>query len=722
MLLWIPLLPFAGFLVNNFGARALPKRAVGAVASCAMFAAFAVSAMAVRALVSLPGEEREMTQTVFTWIGSGDFQIALGLRLDPLSALMILIITGIGFLIHLYSTAYMIEEESYEYARYFAYLNLFAAFMLLLVLGDNLIVMFVGWEGVGLCSYLLIGFWYKNRFAADAGKKAFIVNRIGDVAFVLGVLLAFTQFGTLNFKELNGVIAALPAEATFGVISAIALLLFIGATGKSAQIPLYVWLPDAMEGPTPVSALIHAATMVTAGVYLMGRNAVLFAHAPDVLMIVAVIGTATALWAGAIGMVQNDIKRVLAYSTVSQLGYMFMAMGVGAYAAGIFHLFTHAFFKALLFLGSGAVIHALAGEQDLRHMGGLRKALPVTYWTFLIGALAIAGFPGLAGFFSKDEILYRTFAAGHPVLWTVGAITSLMTAFYMFRLVFLAFHGERRETRAEALGHHAPAAGAHGAGAQAPVAHSSVAPAPVAQDVSPAPGHASAVHDQQSDAESPHMHHTAHLHDAPRSMAIALVVLAVGSVLAGYLNVPAALHGSAFLEHFLEPSLHVPAISHPSAGHPNAGAALGTPPAAALGAPADGSHAAAEHGVEITLMFVSTLIALSGIGIAAFLYLKRPEMPDAFAARFPGAYQLLVNKGYIDEMYDAVVVQPVKALSEHVLWKGDARVIDGAVNGTGQIVAETGALVRQLQTGSVRTYAVSVLFGAVVIVGYYLWS
>ena len=396
----------------------------------------------------------------------------LGLRLDPLSALMILVITGIGFLIHLYSTAYMIEEESSEYARYFAYLNLFAAFMLLLVLGDNFIVMFVGWEGVGLCSYLLIGFWYKNRSAADAGKKAFIVNRIGDVAFILGVLLAFTQFGTLNFKELNGVDCAgcrlrRPSEwsrrsrCCCSSARPASRRRFRSTSGCRTR-----W-----KGPTPVSALIHAATMVTAGVYLIGRNAVLFAHAPEVLTIVAVIGTATALWAGAIGMVQNDIKRVLAYSTVSQLGYMFMAMGVGAYAAGIFHLFTHAFFKALLFLGSGAVIHALAGEQDLRHMGGLKKELPVTYWTFLIGALAIAGVPLLAGFFSKDEILYRTFAGGHTVLWAVGAITSLMTAFYMFRLVFLAFHGERRPARAEALGHqhnadtlghHAPTAVAQG--------------------------------------------------------------------------------------------------------------------------------------------------------------------------------------------------------------------------------------------------------------------
>src|ERR687897_582725 len=444
MLVWIALLPFLGFLVNNFGARVLPKKVVATVASFAMLSAFGVSVIAIRALVSQPAEAREITQTIFTWIGSGDFQIPLGLRLDPLSALMILIITGIGFLIHLYSTAYMIEEESYEYARYFAYLNLFAAFMLLLVLGDNFIVMFVGWEGVGLCSYLLIGFWYKNRFAADAGKKAFIVNRIGDVAFILGVLLAFSQFGSINFKELNGLIAGLPAEATFGVVSAIALLLFIGATGKSAQIPLYVWLPDAMEGPTPVSALIHVATMVTAGVYLIGRNAELFSHAPDTLLIVAIVGGVTALMAGTIGLVQNDIKRVLAYSTVSQLGYMFLAMGVGAYGAGIFHLYTHAFFKACLFLGSGAVIHALHGEQDIRNMGGLKKHLPITYWTFLIASIAIAGVPFLSGFFSKDEILFETFLHGYQILWVVGALTSLLTATYMFRLVHLTFHGEER--------------------------------------------------------------------------------------------------------------------------------------------------------------------------------------------------------------------------------------------------------------------------------------
>ena len=652
MLLWIPLLPFAGFIINTLGARRLPKAIVGTVASLAMLAAFGVSAVAVRALVSLPAETREVSQTVFTWIGSADFQVPLGLRLDPLSALMILVVTGIGFLIHLYSTSYMSEEVPSEYARYFAYLNLFAAFMLLLVLGDSFIVMFVGWEGVGLYSYLLIGFWYQKPSAADAGKKAFIVNRIGDVAFVLGVLLAFTYFGTVNFKELNAAIAPLPADAGFGVISLIALLLFVGATGKSAQVPLYVWLPDAMEGPTPVSALIHAATMVTAGVYLIGRNAVLFAHAPEVLTIVAVIGAITAMWAGAIGVVQNDIKRVLAYSTVSQLGYMFLAMGVGAYAAGIFHLFTHAFFKALLFLGSGAVIHALAGEQDLRRMGGLRKELPVTYWTFVIGALAIAGVPFLSGFFSKDEILYRTFAGGHTALWVIGALTSLMTAFYMFRLVFLAFHGTMR--------------------VEAP-------------------------------AEAPHRHdhhaHHAHLHDAPPAMAIPLIVLAIGSVAAGFLGVPAALGGSNILEHFLEPSLAVPAMetAHAAAAH-------------------------ADHGIELMLMVVSSLLAVLGISAAAYLYVRRPQIPDTVMARFPAVHRFLAHKGYVDEVYDAAFVQPIKALSEHGLWKADAGIIDGAVNGTGAVVLETGAAVRAIQTGSVRTYAVSVLLGVVLMVGYYLWT
>jgi NADH-quinone oxidoreductase subunit L len=638
MLLWIPLVPLIGFLVNTFCARLLPKKVSGTIASLAMATAFGASVGAIRALVSLPPESREISETLFTWIGSADFLVPLGLRLDALSALMILVVTGIGFLIHVYSTAYMAEEEPSEYARYFAYLNLFAAFMLLLVLGDSFIVMFVGWEGVGLCSYLLIGFWYQKTFAADAGKKAFVVNRIGDVAFILGVLLAFSQFGTLNFRELNAAIAPLPIETDFGVVSTVALLLFVGATGKSAQIPLYVWLPDAMEGPTPVSALIHAATMVTAGVYLIARNAMLYAHAPEVLTIVAVVGAATALWAAAIGLVQNDIKRVLAYSTVSQLGYMFMALGVGAYAAGVFHLLTHAFFKALLFLGSGAVIHALSGEQDLRRMGGLKTDLPITYWTFVVGALAIAGVPFLSGFFSKDEILYRTFADGHTLLWAVGAVTSLLTAFYMFRLVFLAFHGQRR-----------------------------------------------------------HAH--AHPHDAPAAMAIPLIALALGSALAGFLGFPAALGGTNVIEHFLAPSLAVPA--------------------------AEAAHAAVEganHSLERVLMIVSSVIALLGIAAALHLYLRRPGIPNTLVMRFPGLYQFLLHKGYVDELYDAALVQPVKALSEHVLWKGDARIIDRAVHGTGTLVVETGSAIRMIQTGSMRAYALSVLLGVVLIVGYYLWA
>ena len=444
MLAFIPLFPLLGFAINASMGRRLPKAVSGGLASLVMLASFAVSVMVVWQLANLAPPQRLIEQTLYTWIASGDFVLDLTLRVDPLAAVMILVVTGIGSLIHIYSTAYMHEESDPEYARYFSYLNLFAFFMLVLVLGANFLVLFVGWEGVGLCSYLLIGFWFEKRSAADAGKKAFVVNRVGDYAFILGTLLLFVRFGTLDFQRLASAVAPLAADSGFGPLSVATLLLFIGATGKSAQIPLYVWLPDAMEGPTPVSALIHAATMVTAGVYMIGRNAVLFSHAPETMAVVAVIGAATALMAGTIGLVQNDIKRVLAYSTVSQLGYMFLAMGVGAFGAGIFHLYTHAFFKACLFLGSGAVIHALHGEQDIRNMGGLKAGLPITYWTFLIGSLAIAGVPGLAGFFSKDEILFETFAHGHTILWTIGILTSLLTATYMFRLVFLTFHGVRR--------------------------------------------------------------------------------------------------------------------------------------------------------------------------------------------------------------------------------------------------------------------------------------
>jgi NADH-quinone oxidoreductase subunit L len=662
MLLLIPLLPFLGFLVNAGCGRRVTKTVAGAVACAVMLGSLLVSVIAVWQLVALPPESRAITQQVFTWFTSGDFTVGFTLRLDPLSSVMILVVTGIGSLIHIYSTAYMHDETDAEYARYFSYLNLFAAFMLVLVLGANFLVMFVGWEGVGLCSYLLIGFWYQKKSASDAGKKAFIVNRIGDFGFVLGVLLVFVRFGSVDFQAVAQAAAGLSPETTFGTVSLITLLLFVGATGKSAQIPLYVWLPDAMEGPTPVSALIHAATMVTAGVYMIGRNAVLFSHAPHTLTIVAVIGVVTALMAGTIGLVQNDIKRVLAYSTVSQLGYMFLAMGVGAYSAGIFHLYTHAFFKALLFLGSGAVIHALAGEQDLRRMGGLKNDLPVTYWTFVIGALAISGVPFLSGFFSKDEILYRTYAGGHTVLWVVGLLTSLLTAIYMFRLVFLAFHGPSRATTAGHEGdHHAPSTAAPGT-----------------------------------------QHHTGgHLHDAPPAMAIALIVLAMGSVAAGYVGLPSAIGGSDWFGRYLEPSFTAEQVRPQPDEHP-----------------ADESA----HGLELGLMAVSTTVALGGIGIAFFFFLKRRSAADDIAARFGGLHRLLLGKYYIDEIYDAAIVQPIRIVSEEALWKiVDVKLIDGAVNGVGDMVGGGGDVLRRVQNGSVRAYAASLFFGVVAILGYYLW-
>ncbi len=664
-LLLIPLLPLAGFVINASVGRRLSKAAAGGIATGAMALSFGVAASAVMALLRAPavGGVRAIDEVVYTWLSSGRLNIPLAFHLDPLSAVMILVVTGIGTLIHLYSTAYMHDETDGEFARYFSYLNLFAAFMLVLVLGASFPVMFIGWEGVGLCSYLLIGFWFAKPSAADAGKKAFVVNRIGDFGFVLGMFWIFKLFGPLDFQQVAARAAALPPEATFGALTGITMLLFLGATGKSAQIPLYVWLPDAMEGPTPVSALIHAATMVTAGVYMIGRNAVLFSHAPETLQLVAVIGVATALMAGTIGLVQNDIKRVLAYSTVSQLGYMFLAMGVGAFAGGIFHLYTHAFFKALLFLGSGAVIHALGGEQDLRNMGGLKHALPVTFWTFLIGTLAIAGVPLLSGFFSKDEILWQTYAHGHTVLWAVAVVTAFLTATYMFRLLYLAFFGERR-----------------GAGAHA----------------TDQPGHLDA---SRGGA------HGSHLHDAPPAMAIALVVLAVGSIVAGYVGVPEAIvRGGNRIEKFLEPSFRAPFAASDQA-------------AVAVEANGEGTP-----GAEIGLMAVSTVAALAGIGLATVMYLRRQGLADRIAAQLNGLYTLLLGKYFVDELYDQAVVQPIKRTSTLLLWRGiDAGFIDGTVNGVGLVVRGWSAVLRRLQTGSVRAYAMSLFVGVVVIVGYYLW-
>ncbi|MBY0496080.1 MAG: NADH-quinone oxidoreductase subunit L [Cyanobacteria bacterium] len=693
MLALIPLLPLGGFLVNAFLGKRLPKSVSGGLATLLMAISFVISVMQVMTLAGMPPESRQINQTLYTWIAAGDFSLDLALRLDALSAVMILVVTGIGSLIHLYSTSYMHEETDAEFARFFSYLNLFCFFMLMLVLGSNVLVMFVGWEGVGLCSYLLIGYYYEKPSASDAAKKAFVVNRVGDFAFILGTLMLLVApvaalggeaIGSLDFVAIALKVKELPPEATFGTLSIITLLLFIGATGKSAQIPLYVWLPDAMEGPTPVSALIHAATMVTAGVYMIGRNAMLFEHAPMTLTIVAIIGAATALFAGTIGLVQNDIKRVLAYSTVSQLGYMFLAMGVGAYGAGIFHLYTHAFFKACLFLGSGAVIHALHGEQDIRNMGGLKKHIPVTYWTFVIASIAIAGVPGLAGFFSKDEILFETFLEEHRILWGIGILTSLLTATYMFRLVHLTFHGEER--------FHGAHAGAETAAAQAHHA---------------AHGHARDAHDAPAHGAP---------HDAPWPMATALVVLAVGSIVAGYVNLPHALGGHAALNEWLKPVFNVT----------NCGAVSTTGELAGMTlepcTPVEERDPEEHKTTELGLMAVSSLIALAGIGLATYLWLKHREIPARMAAQYPGVHRLLLNKYYVDELYDATIVQPIKVVSTEGLWRGfDVKVVDGAVNGAGYLVSGVSIVLRLLQNGSVKTYAASMFVGAVAVLAYYFW-
>jgi NADH-quinone oxidoreductase subunit L len=490
----IPLLPLIGFLINGLLLGRLSRSMSSFFACLTVGLSFLLSIAGFFELKGLPVDARVIEQVLFTWIPSGQFHVNIAFLLDPLSAVMILVVTGVGFLIHVYSIGYMSHDPGY--GRYFAYLNLFMFSMLTLVLANNYLLMFVGWEGVGLCSYLLIGFWFEKKSASDAGKKAFIVNRIGDFGFILGMFIIFWQVGSLDFNVVFGQ-ASLVFATGGGLITTACLLLFLGAVGKSAQIPLYVWLPDAMEGPTPVSALIHAATMVTAGVYMIARSHVLYLMAPDALMVVAIIGACTAIFAATIGLTQNDIKRVLAYSTVSQLGYMFLACGVAAFSAGIFHLMTHAFFKALLFLGAGSVIHAMSSEQDMRHMGGLKKYLPITYLTFLAATLAISGIPGFSGYFSKDEILWKSFSSpyGSAILWLIGFITAGLTAFYMFRLVYLTFHGEERMT--DEVKHH--------------------------------------------------------LHESPPSMTIPLVALGVLSVIGGFVGVPALFGATNYFEEWLEP-------------------------------------------------------------------------------------------------------------------------------------------------------------------------
>ncbi|MCZ4242998.1 NADH-quinone oxidoreductase subunit L [Pedobacter punctiformis] len=488
-LIWlVPLLPFLGFVINGLGRNSLSKGLVGVIGSGVILASFIISLFI---FFSLNGDAQKSHEVfLFDWISAGKLHIPLSFLVDPLSSIMLLIITGIGFLIHLYSTSYMHDDAGF--GKFFSYLNLFVFFMLLLVLGSNYIVMFIGWEGVGLCSYLLIGFWYTNSAYASAAKKAFVMNRIGDLGFLLGVFLMFNFFGSVEFAKIFPQAAnMLPGNNTIVLIT---ILLFIGACGKSAQLPLFTWLPDAMAGPTPVSALIHAATMVTAGIYMIARSSVLFDLAPFTQNIIAIIGTATALIAAIIALTQTDIKKVLAYSTVSQLGYMFLGLGVGAYTGSFFHVLTHAFFKALLFLGAGSVIHAMHHEQDMRHMGGLRKKLPVTFLTMMIGTIAIAGLPPFSGFFSKDEILANAYEH-NKVLWAIGLFTAFLTAFYMFRMMFLTFSGKYRGT------HH---------------------------------------------AES-------HIHESPKAMTIPLIILAVLAAIGGAINIPHVFGGNAWLEHWLSP-------------------------------------------------------------------------------------------------------------------------------------------------------------------------
>jgi NADH-quinone oxidoreductase subunit L len=706
----IPLLPGIGAAINGLaGIRYFSRKAAGLLACAMMVGALGVSLAAVWQLLALPPEARAVDVVVAQWIPSiplmtrggavGAFSVPWGFRLDPLSALMILVVTGIGTLIHVYSTAYMADEPRGGVARFFSYLNLFCFFMLMLVLGNNVLVMFVGWEGVGLCSYLLIGYWYEKKSASDAGKKAFITNRLGDWGFILGVFLIYYTFGTFDFRAIQNAAATMPFEtAHFGVLSFICLFLFVGAIGKSAQIPLYVWLPDAMEGPTPVSALIHAATMVTAGVYMVGRNAVLFSHAPQVLLIVAIVGVLTAFMAASIGLVQYDIKRVLAYSTVSQLGYMFTAMGVGAFSAGAFHLMTHAFFKALLFLGSGSVIHAMAGEQDMRRMGGLKKHLPVTYATMMVGTLAIAGIPPFAGFFSKDEILFRAFLA-NKAIWVIAVATALMTAFYMFRLIYMTFDGAYRGPAWETAAH----------GAAQP-------------------------HD---DAGAGHGHGPWHgPHESPTPMTFALMALAVGAIVAGFVGIPAALGGGNAIEQFLEPSFTASAVHEAGRGSAGVDQAAQEPETAPT----------VSRTTEISLMGFSVLIAVGGILLAHKFYVASPEISDQLAERWAGAHRTLSHKYYVDELYDATVISGTFA-SGRGLWAFDRRVVDGAVNGTGWVTIisswfsgltdthvvdgvvnlvgraceEASFWFRKLQTGLVQNYALWMLAGVFAFVSIYLF-
>jgi NADH-quinone oxidoreductase subunit L len=652
--LWlIPLLPLIGAAINGFFGRRSSKTAVTTIALVFSGAAFAMALWIVSQFSSLTLPH---TEVLAPWLSSGSFHVDFAFYLDRLSLIMLMVVTGVGFLIHIYSVGYMWEDASFY--RFFAYLNLFMFFMLTLILASNYLLMFIGWEGVGLASYLLIGFWFTKDSAASAGKKAFIVNRIGDFGFLIALFLIIKHFGTLNFEQLFQSVAPIsPETAGCGLLTSIGLLLMVGACGKSAQIPLYVWLPDAMEGPTPVSALIHAATMVTAGVYMVARSHVIFERAPMALTVVAIIGTLTALFAATIGVTQTDIKKVLAYSTVSQLGYMFMALGVGAFSAGIFHLMTHAFFKGLLFLAAGSVIHSVSGEQDMRQMGGLRTKIPWTFWTMTAGTIAIAGIPPFAGFFSKDEILWRAYQASW-IYWAIGLFTAFLTSFYMFRLWFMTFFGEYRGKAEDNHGHDAnDSHGAHGHGG---------------------------------------------IHESPKVMLIPLVLLAILSITGGWVGIPGALGGHNEFEKFLAPVFHSEAtVSDQQAESPE---------------PQTG------HSTELLFTGISVVTALCGFGLAWFLYYKNPEMPARIAVSLNGFYTTVAHKYYVDEIYAAIFVKPLLKGSTEILWHGvDQNIIDAALDGSADGALEVSDTARHMQSGNIRSYAGWIAAGAAVVIGYMIW-
>jgi NADH-quinone oxidoreductase subunit L len=620
----VPLLPLVGFLIISLSVHRLSHLVASVVACGSVLISFLIAVILFFQLVGLPAEQRSLNVVVFDWITVGNFSAQISFLIDPLSSLMLLIITGVGFLIHLYSIGYMHDDAGFN--RFFSYLNLFVFFMLILVMGGNYLLMFVGWEGVGLCSFLLIGFWFKNKDYTNAANKAFIMNRIGDLGLILGVILIFTQFGSIQYSE---VFSKVGVEGNT-TITLITILLFIGAMGKSAQLPLYTWLPDAMAGPTPVSALIHAATMVTAGIYMVARNNILYTLSPIGMNLVLIVGLVTALFAATIALAQNDIKKVLAYSTVSQLGLMFVALGVGAYSSGIFHMTTHAFFKSLLFLAAGSVIHGLQGEQDIRKMGGLKKYLPITYIVFFIGVLAIAGIPPFAGFFSKDEILAKAFEHS-PIVWALALLTSLLTAFYMFRLLFLTFFGTTR-----------------------------------ASD--------SVVH---------------HIHESPKSMTIPLMVLAVLSVVGGWVGIPEVLSGSNQVGEFLKPVF----AASQSLLHEN--------------------HLS--HSTEFALMGTVIALTIVLIIVAYIIYVKKNAVPTEEGKELSAVHGLIYNKYFVDELYESLIVKPLFWLSTIFERFIEKMGIDGLVNGVGSTVVGGSKVARLLQTGNIGFYIFMMVISIVMI-------